>query len=55
MILLVLFLVVLALGLFLYIKQKQSEREFYRRERLEEKQEQMMELLRSHKKDQNTT
>jgi cbb3-type cytochrome oxidase subunit 3 len=49
MIFFVLFLFCLALGVFIYIKHKQTEREIHKRERLEEKQEQLMELLRKRK------
>jgi hypothetical protein len=37
--------------LFIFIKHKQAEREAQRRERLEEKQEQLIELLRNRKKE----
>ena len=51
MILWLILLVCLAMSVFLFIKHKQNQREINRRERLEEKQEQMMELLRNRKKD----
>jgi uncharacterized protein YneF (UPF0154 family) len=52
MILYVLLLVCVALGVFIYIKHKQTEREIHKRERLEEKQEQLMEILRKRKEEQ---
>jgi hypothetical protein len=41
----------LSVGVFIYIKHKQSEREAQRRERMEEKQEQLMEILRKRKSE----
>lgn len=52
MIYLVLLLICLALGMFIYIKHKQSQRELHRRERLEEKQEELMEILRNRKSNE---
>ena len=49
MILLVLFIIVLAYGLFIFIKHKQAGRKIKRRERLEEKQDELLELLRKRK------
>lgn len=49
MILIAMLIAILSVGLFIYIKHKQAERELHRKERLEEKQEQLMELLRKRK------
>lgn len=51
MILLVLFILVLTYGLFIFIKHKQADREARRRERLEEKQDELLELLRKRKEE----
>jgi hypothetical protein len=47
----VLLLVCLALGVFLYMKHKQNQREVDKRNRLEEKQEELMEILRKRKSE----
>lgn len=49
MIFLALFLLCMAAGVFIYIRHKQAGRELQRRERLEEKQERLMEVLRKRK------